>query len=276
MTDSVSFADFDYVRRLVYEHSAISLDDSKGYLVEARLAPVARREGMPSVSELIRSVRNGDDRLRKDVAIALATHETTFFRDVHPFTALADTVIPDVLARNGGRSLAIWSAAASTGQEAYSLAMLTRDQFPGVPAVTILGTDLSPDVVARARTGRFSQLEVNRGLPTRLLLKHFYRDGSAWQVCDELRRRVTFRQLNLARDFDGVPVMDVVFLRNVLIYFDGPTKVRVLERIARILRPGGYLFLGASETPFGIATSYERLQSGKAIFYRLTTGKEAR
>jgi chemotaxis protein methyltransferase CheR len=269
VAERVSFADFDFVRNLVYEHSAIALDDTKTYLIEARLAPLARREGLPSIADLIRSLRNGGSRLRDDVIAAVATNETTFFRDAHPFDALREVVIPGVLAANGGRSLAMWSAAASTGQEAYSMAMVVQDHFASVRNVTILATDLSGDVLARARTGRFPQLEVNRGLPTRLLVKHFTRDGTTWQVADDIRRMVTFRQLNLARPFDGVPTMDVVFLRNVLIYFDLRTKLGVLERIAQVLRPGGCLILGAAETTYGISESFERVQAGKTIFYRL-------
>jgi chemotaxis protein methyltransferase CheR len=274
--EPVSFADFDFVRKLVYEHSAIALDDSKTYLIESRLAPLARREGLPSVTELVRSLRTDGSRLRDDVIAAVATNETTFFRDVHPFDALRDTAIPDALAANGGRRLAMWSAAASTGQEAYSMAMVVRDHFPSVPDVTILATDLSRDVLERARTGRFPQLEVNRGLPARLLVKHFERDGTMWQVADDIRRMVTFRQLNLARPFVGVPIMDIVFLRNVLIYFDLRTKLAVLERMARVLRPGGYLFLGAAETTYGIDESFERVQAGKSIFYRLARGNGGR
>ena len=277
MTEYVSLADFDYVRRLVYEHSSISLDDSKEYLVEARLAPIARREGLPSVTALVRRLRDGGTRLRDDVVEAVATNETTFFRDVHPFDALRDVVIPEVLAANGGRGLALWSAAASTGQEAYSLAMLVRDHFPHVPNVTILGTDFAADVLARARIGTFTQLEVGRGLPARLLVKHFVRHGREWQVSDEIQRMVTFRQQNLARPLDGVPSMDIVFLRNVLIYFDALTKAHVLQRVAKVLRPGGYLFLGGSETTYGIDDSFERVHPApKTVCYRLHQRKAGR
>ena len=267
----VSLADFDFVRKLVYEHSAIALDDSKEYLVEARLAPIARREGLSSVTELVRRLRSGEPRLRHDVVAAVATNETTFFRDVHPFDALRDVLIPEVLAANGGRSLALWSAATSTGQEAYSLAILVREHFPHVPNVTILGTDFASDVLARARTGRFSQLEVNRGLPVRLLVKHFVQDGTHWQLKDDIRRMVTFRQLNLAQPLKCMPPIDIVFLRNVLIYFDVATKAQVLQRVANVLRPGGYLFLGGSETTYGIDDSFELVRpSAKTVCYRTT------
>ena len=276
MTQEVSFADFDFVRRLVYEHSAIALDDTKDYLVGARLAPVARREGLGSVTELVRSLRSGETRLRDEVIAAMATNETTFFRDIHPFEALADFVIPDVLGGNGGRSLTMWSGAASTGQEPYSMAMIVRERFPAVPNVHILGTDLSDDVLARARAGRFPQLEVNRGLPTRLLVKYFTHDGAAWQLTDSIREMVTFRRMNLARPFDVLPAMDVIFLRNVLIYFDTPTKMDVLRRVSQVLRPGGYLFLGGAETTYGIDESFERVYAGKTVFYRLDRAKVTR
>jgi chemotaxis protein methyltransferase CheR len=276
MTATVSFADFDFVRKLVYEHSAIALDDSKEYLIEARLAPVAHREGLSSVTDLIRSLRKGEIRLRDDVIAAVATNETTFFRDVHPFDALRDVVIPAVLDANGGRTLSMWSAAASTGQEAYSMAMLVREHFPQIPHVAILGTDLAADVLFRARSGKFPQLEVNRGLPARLLVKHFERHGMEWQLSDEMRGMVTFRQLNLARPFDPMPPMDVVFLRNVLIYFDVPTKAEVLRRVAQVMRPGGYLFLGGSETTYGINDSFELVQAGKTVCYRLGQRSEER
>jgi chemotaxis protein methyltransferase CheR len=276
VTENVSFADFDFVRNLVYEHSAIALDDSKEYLIEARLAPVARQEGLASVTELIQSLRKGGTRLRDDVIAAVATNETTFFRDIHPFDALRDVVIPAVLAANGGRSLAMWSAAASSGQEAYSMAMLVHEHFPQVPNVTILGTDLCEDVLARARSGNFPQLEVNRGLPARLLVKHFERNGHHWQLSDTIRRRVTFRQLNLARTFVAMPAMDIVFLRNVLIYFDAQAKTEVLQRVAQVLRPGGYLFLGGAETTYGISDRFERVQIGKTMCYQLRQGNEGR
>ena len=277
MTQQISLSDFDYVRRLVYERSAIALDDSKEYLVEARLAPIVRREGLASVSELVHRLRSGAADLRDEVVAAVATNETSFFRDIHPFDALRDVIIPDVLSTNGGRRIALWSAAASTGQEAYSLAMIVREHFPHVPDVSILATDFSADVLARARTGRFSQLEVNRGLPARLLVKYFKQDGRDWRLAEDIRRMVTFRQLNLARPLAGMPAIDVAFVRNVLIYFDPPTKSQVLERVADVLRPRGYLFLGASETTYGLSDSFERVQTtAKTVCYQLRQSKEGR
>ena len=264
--------DFHYVRQLVQDQSAIVLDDGKEYLVEARLAPVAEREGVGSVAELIGRVRTGRASLREDVVAAMTTNETSFFRDLHPFEALRQTLLPEILAASGGRSLSLWSAAASTGQEAYSLALLVAEHFPGVPQVTILGTDLSRDVLARAESGRFTQMEVNRGLPAAMLVKHFVRSGREWQLAPRIRAMVTFRQLNLTRPLPPLPPMDVVFLRNVLIYFDRATRARVLRAVAGVLRPSGYLFLGGAETTHGIDDNYEVVRVGRTVCFRLKPG----
>jgi chemotaxis protein methyltransferase CheR len=265
----VSLVDFNFVRELVYDRCAIALDDSKDYLVEARLAPIVLREGFPSVAELVASLRSGDETLRDDVVAAVATNETSFFRDLHPFDALRDVVIPSVLAGNGGRRLHMWSAATSSGQEAFSLAMVARAHVPRIPDLSILGSDMSTAVLTRARRGRYSQLEVNRGLPARLLVEHFTRDGREWQLNADVLDQVTFRRVNLARPFVGIPPMDVIFLRNVLIYFDAARKAEVLAQVARVLRPGGYLFLGGSETTYGIHSAFDRMHIGKAVCHRL-------
>jgi chemotaxis protein methyltransferase CheR len=266
---TVSLADSRFVRELVREQSCIALGEDKEYLIEARLAPLARREGLDSVAELITVLRAGGKGLRDEVVGALATNETWFFRDLHPFEALRQHVIPAVLAANGGERLSMWSAASSTGQEAYSLALLVLEQFADVPRLTILGTDLSDDVLTRARSGRFTQLEVNRGLPAPLLVKYFERHGLQWQLLDRVRAMVTFRQLNLARPLPAMPAMDIVFLRNVLIYFEPLTRVAVLGHVMQVLRPGGYLFLGSTETTYGLAASFDRVQFGRTTCYQL-------
>jgi chemotaxis protein methyltransferase CheR len=264
----VTAADFEYVRRVVADDSALALSDGKEYLVRARLEPVAKREGLGSVAELIDRVRGGAPGLRRQVIEALVTHETMFFRDVHPFEALRREVIPTLLRTRGGRGLAFWSAATATGQEAYSIALLIREHFPAVTSPTILATDISGPVLERATTGRYSQLEVGRGLPVSLLLKHFDQQGRAWQLHDDVRNMVTFRQLNLARPLLGIPTVDVVFLRNVLIYFDASTKTALLERVGQILRPGGCLFLGGAESIGALEPNFERVQIGRSISYR--------
>ena len=263
---SLSLTAFDFVRRLVAEESALALGEGKSYLVEARLAPIAEREGCDSVEELVGRLRVATPALREDVVQAMTTNETSFFRDVHPFEALRKVVFPELLDKNGGR-LSLWSAAASTGQEAYSLAMLVADHFP-TARVTILATDLSRDVLARASHGVFTQMEVNRGLPAALLVRHFERDGASWRAREALRKGVDFRQLNLARPWPLLPRMDVVFLRNVLIYFDPPAKRAVLTQTARVLAPGGVLFLGGAETTYGLDDTWERVQVERTAFYR--------
>ena len=263
----VSATDFEFVRQLVRDDSALALADGKEYLVESRLTSLAEREGLGSVAELVQRVRAGAPGLRQHVVEALATHETLFFRDLHPFEALRQVIIPAALRANGGRRLTLWSAAAAAGQEAYSLALMMREHFPNAQ-VSILATDLSREVLGRAEAGRFSQLEVNRGLPVAMLVKHFVQTGREWQLHDDVRRMVTFRQLNLAEPLSRIPPMDVVFLRNLLIYFDAQAKEALLSRVSRVLRPDGYLFLGAAETTYGLDNSYERVQVGRSICYR--------
>jgi chemotaxis protein methyltransferase CheR len=267
---TVSVADSSFVRQLVRERSSIALGEEKEYLIEARLAPLARREGLHSVTELIGILRSGQMELRDEVVGAMATNETWFFRDLHPFNALRQQVIPAVLATNGNRSLSLWSAATSSGQEAYSLAMVVLEHFPLVPRVKILGTDLSADMLARAQAGCFSQFEINRGLPVSLLVKYFARRGIDWELDSRVRAMVTFQQLNLANPLPAIAAMDVVFLRNVLIYFEPLTRVAVLRHITQVMRPGGYLFLGSTETTYGLGSSFERVQFGRTTCFQLT------
>jgi len=266
---SISAGDFELVRTMVRERSGIALADGKEYLVEARLAPLAEREGADSVAELIALVRRTPDRYADIVAKALATNETSFFRDVHPFDALREMIA------GLGRPPAIWCGAASTGQEPYSVAMVLATHFPQHAGAVLLATDLSDDVLARAATGRYSQLDVNRGLPAPMLVRWFTRDGADWQLADAVRSRVTFRQLNLVRPLPPIGRFDVVFLRNVLIYFERDMKRSVLESIATVLRPGGHLLLGASETTFGLTDAFERVTIGRTVCYRLSTEQGA-
>jgi chemotaxis protein methyltransferase CheR len=266
---TVSPADFEYVCQIVRDDSAIALDDGKGYLVESRLAPLARDHGLASVSELVTRLRSGTRGLRQQVLEAMITSETLFFRDVHPFEALRQEILPSIFRRDGNdHSVSVWSAASASGQEAYSVALLLRAHFPSASS-TILATDLSRSNLARAETGCFSQLEVNRGLPAAMLVKYFRRDGRNWQLNEEVRRMVSFRQVNLAGALPALPRMDVILLRNVLMYFDVETRVRVLQQVAGVLRPGGYLFLGGTETLVGHSTPLERVQLGKSFCYRL-------
>jgi len=263
--------DFGYVRELVRRESAIVLDESKGYLIEARLSPVARKAGLETISQLVEQIKRGSPTLKASVIEAMTTNETSFFRDVHPFEALATKVLPDLAeARQSARKLRIWSAAASTGQEAYTIAMVIRDRVPQLDgwAVQIRGTDLSEAVLAQAAEGRYAQLEVNRGLPATMLTKHFERDGIAWRVKPELRRMVEFAQLNLISPWPAIGRYDLVFLRNVLIYFDVATKRQILDKLKAVLASDGYLFLGSSEMMTGIHEGYVTEREGRAMWHR--------
>jgi chemotaxis protein methyltransferase CheR len=266
---------FDWVRQLVHRESAIVLAPGKEYLVEARLLPIARSMGLPDVGQLVDSVRTrpSPESTRKIVE-ALTTNETSWFRDGDPFTALTSTVLPSLLsARGTAERLQIWSAACSSGQEPYTIAMLLEDALPNASTrVAITATDLSREMVERTRAGRFSQLEVNRGLPAPMLVRHFTRAGNEWQVSPSLRRMVTASECNLAAPLPRMGPFDVVYLRNVLIYFDLPTKQAILRRVRALMRPDGWLFLGAAETTLGVDDSWERVVIGRSSAYRPLKG----
>jgi len=266
--------DFEFFRGWLRARSAISLDPGKEYLVEARLTSVAVKAGLSGAGEVLGRLRGRPPlELEIEVVEALTTNETSFFRDWRPFEALRTRLIPDLVAARGSdHRLDIWSAACSSGQEAYSLAMMLADHFPALASwqVKIHCTDLSTEMVSRARAGRFTQLEVNRGLPAPLLVRHFRQEGSDWLVSDALRARVAAQQLNLAGPWPALPAMDVVLMRNVLIYFDLPTRAAVLDRVRRLLRPSGALLLGSAETTAGIHDGYRRDEAGGSVFFRTT------
>lgn len=269
-------ADFAYIADLVRQRSAIVLEPGKEYLVESRLLPIAREIGADSVAGLVHQLRRATGTgLRDQVVEAMTTNETSFFRDVHPFTALADTVLPELVeARRPHRRIDVWCAAASSGQEPYSIAMLLDELVGAEPGwqARVLATDLSPRMLDRTQLGVYSQLEVNRGLPVQRLLRHFEREGHQWRAKENLRAMIRTQPVNLDGPWPVMPSMDVVMLRNVLIYFDVPTKKRILARVRDVLRPDGYLFLGGAETTLGLDDSYERVQVGRAPAYRLRAG----
>lgn len=269
---SLSPVDFDFVSTLVRQSSAIVLERDKAYLVESRLLPVARELGAGSVEALVEQLRRAPrGPLRSRVVEAMTTNETSFFRDQHPFHALSATVLPELLeARRTTRTLNIWCAAASSGQEPYSIAMLLDEALATTPGwrVRLLATDISEQMLERTRQGLYSQLEVNRGMPAAQLVRHFRREGAAWRVNDNLRRMVETRFLNLVEDWGAMPPMDVVFLRNVLIYFDVATKRQVLAQVRKVLAPDGYLFLGAAEMTMGVDEAWERVPAGRSSMYR--------
>lgn len=264
---------FQLLKTLLLRETGVVLDDGKEYLVRARLGPVVRREGLGSIEELAARVRDHPGApLSRRVLEALMTTETSFFRDVHPFSSLKDRIIPELMKRRAStRILRFWSAACSTGQEPYSLAILLREYFPQLEGwqIRILASDVSGSVLERARAGRYSQMEVNRGVPTQLLVRYFHREGLEWEVSGLIREMIDFREINLADPLPDLPPMDVIFLRNVLIYFDESRRRRVLERIARRLRPDGYLFVGGAETMIAYPDLFERVQMGKSSCYRL-------
>jgi chemotaxis protein methyltransferase CheR len=266
---------FDWVRQLVHRESAIVLQPGKEYLVEARLLPMAQQRGLAGVSELVESVRSRPDAAtNRRIVEALTTNETSWFRDGDPFTAFTGTVLPAlVAARRPDERLAIWSAACSSGQEPYTIAMLLSDAMPDAARrVSITATDLSREMVERTRAGRFSQLEVNRGLPASMLVRHFTRAGNEWEISPTLRRMVTTTECNLAAPLPRMGPFDVVYLRNVLIYFDLATKQGILRRVRQLMRPDGWLFLGAAETTLGVDDNWERVVLGRGSAYRPRKG----
>jgi chemotaxis protein methyltransferase CheR len=272
-------AEFDYVRNLARENAAIVLGEDKRYLVESRLSPLAERNGFQSLGALVLALQRSEcfGSLHLQAIEALTTNETLFFRDRHPFDALASDVLPYLIrARRDVRRISIWSAAASSGQEAYSVAMLIRDKFPELCSwdISILGTDLSETVLAQARSGAYSQIEVNRGLPALYLVKYFSQGkDDRWMLRPEVRSMVHFRTLNLVRPWIDVPIFDVVLARNVLIYFGEDKKREVLNRIASRLAPDGFMTLGSAETPMLLSNKFEPRSIGRAQFYQLASQK---
>lgn len=266
-------ADFNYVSTYLRDQAAIVLDPGKEYLVEARLQTLAQTEKLGSLEEFFLQLRaDPNNGLHRKMIDAMTTNETLFFRDIHPFEALKTTILPELIARRGAeRRLTFWCGAASTGQEPFSVLMLIAEHFPALLRwdISFVATDICRQALARAKAGRYSQLEVNRGLPASLLVKYFTRVGSEWEFSSELRRRVEFREMNLVREWPALGPMDLVFLRNVLIYFDNAAKQAILEKVRRLLRPDGLLLLGGAETTHNLDDRFERRPCEKSSFYRV-------
>ncbi len=264
--------EFSYLCELVKNTTAIALDVQREYLMEARLASVAEREGFNSVSELITRVRGGSStQLQWKVVEAMTTNETSFFRDVKPYEALRQVVIPALMqARQNERKLTIWSAACSSGQEPYSICMMLREYFPALIGwkLNILATDISTEMLDKSRQGRYSQLEVNRGLPANLLVKYFKKNGADWQLDDGIRKMVDARRTNLSVAWPLMPAIDLVLLRNVMIYFPVETKKQILKNMRQVLTPDGYLFLGTAETTINLDASYTCESYKNVSYYR--------
>jgi len=270
---SLTAAEFDYIQRLVLEQSAIVLDDDKQYLAESRLLPVARREGFDSLGSMVASLlAKKPDGLHRHVVEAMTTNETSFFRDFHPYEALRKSILPQfTMKRAASKDLNIWSAACASGQEPYSIAMLLEEDFPALAGwnIKIIASELSAEMLARARAGRYSQLEVNRGLPAKLLVKYFRQHGVDWQIAEKIRNYVEFVPINLAAYWPPLPPMDIIFLRNVLIYFGVETKKKILRKARQQLREDGLLLLGGAETTFNLDDSFDRVQFDRTICYRV-------
>ena len=268
---TIGVREFQFVRDLVRAESAIVLEGGKEYLVESRLLPLSRTAGHPDVSTYVSAVASRrDPRELAAIVDALTTNETSWFRDIDPFTALRTTVLPALAKERPNRTLRIWCAACSSGQEPYSVAMTVLDS-PALAGfdVSIVATDLSDEMLIKAGRGEYSQLEVNRGLPASLLVRHFQREGLNWRISPELRAKVDFRRLNLLQPYASLGRFDIVFMRNVLIYFDQPTKQDILRRVRQVTAPDGYLFLGAAEMTRGLDDQWEREPVGRSALYRI-------
>ena len=261
--------DYEYLRKLLRDHSGLDLSADKQYLIESRLLPLARKAGLPGISDLVQKMKGGAAALITEVVEAMTTNETFFFRDKVPFEHFRNTIMPEILhARGGRRSIRIWCAAGSTGQEPYSLAMCLKEMGAALSGwrVEILATDLSQEVLEKSKAGIYSQFEVQRGLPIQLLVKYFKQQGELWQINADIRAMVLHRQLNLLHDFAPLGAFDVIFCRNVLIYFDQETKANVFGRLAKIMEPDGYLVLGAAETVVGLTEAFRPVPDKRGLY----------
>ena len=264
----MTLSDYEFLRKFLKERSGLDLSSEKQYLVESRLIPLARRNGLPGIAELVAKLKAGSDPISVEVVEAMATHETFFFRDKIPFDHLRETIFPALLqARAHRRALRIWCAASSSGQEPYSIAMSVK-QFSALAGwrVEIIATDLSHAVLEKSKAGIFSQFEVQRGLPIQLLVKYFSPVGELWQLNADIRAMVAHRQLNLLQDFSQLGLFDVIFCRNVLIYFDHDTKIGIFDRLARALEPDGVLALGAAESVAGISDAFRPYPDRRGLY----------
>jgi chemotaxis protein methyltransferase CheR len=268
---TISDADFAFVAELLRLRCSLVLEPGKEYLLKARLSPLAEKNGHGSISQCIAQLRSGDENLATEVVEAMVTTETSFFRDLHPFETLRSSVLPQLIEhRRGQKRLNFWCAASSSGQEPYSLAILIQEYFPELEdwRIQFSATDISLGMIHRARLGRYSQLEVNRGLPTRLLLKWFRQEGSFWFLDERIRNMVTFSRLNLAERWPAMPMWDLVLLRNVMIYFDTEVRRAILRNVRERLSADGFLVLGGAETTLNLDPAYVRIESLKGGFYQ--------
>lgn len=270
---ALSSSDLAEIAKLVLEQSAIVLEPSKAYLIESRLNPVVRSNHLESIAELVEAIRKPNGaKLRTEVIDAMTTNETSFYRDIHPFELLKKKLLPELIEkRSNEKKLTIWSNACSSGQEIYSIAMMIREHFPELIKwdLKLYATDLSSEILDKAKQGIFNQTEVNRGLPMQLLMKHFHREGVHWQINEDVRSMIRFEPVNLIQNWPmNLNSVDVVFLRNVLIYFSPETKREILTKVRRRIANHGYMFLGGSENTMNLTDEFERLQIDGSVCYR--------
>ena len=270
--------DYEYLRKLLKDQSGLDLSADKQYLIESRLVPLSRKAGLSGIPELVQKMKAGSASLMAQVVEAMTTNETFFFRDKVPFDHFRQTIMPEILKARGARkSVRIWCAAGSTGQEPYSLAMCLKEMEGQLAGwrVEIVATDLSQEVLEKSRTGLYSQFEVQRGLPIQLLVKYFKQTGEFWQINPDIRAMVQHRQLNLLHDFAQLGTFDIIFCRNVLIYFDQDTKINIFNRLAKAMEPDGFLVLGAAETVVGLTDAFKPYPDKRGL-YRPNEARSAR
>ena len=262
---------YRFLQDHLYRQSGIVLENDKDYLVESRLMPIVKQHKLATLNDLCLLLQRTDDGLHHQVVEAMTTNETMFFRDPSLWDELKKVILPELVEqRKQLRRLRFWSAASSSGQEAHSLSMALLEMGLRDWDVQIIGTDLSQRMVERAGTGLYSQLEVNRGVPAPYLVKYFVRNGLQWQVKDEIKRWTRFQKLDLRQKLNTFGPFDIVFCRNVLIYFDVPTKRQILKEIRGTVFRGGYLVLGGAETTLNLDDSFERIPQMRASFYRVS------
>jgi chemotaxis protein methyltransferase CheR len=265
----VTPVEYEYLRKVLKDHSGLDLSADKHYLIESRLLPLARKAGLPGISELVQKMKGGSTALVTQVVEAMTTNETFFFRDKVPFDHFRDAIMKEILQERAGRkSVRIWCAAGSTGQEPYSLAMCLKEMGAALAGwrVEILATDLSQEVLEKSKAGIYSQFEVQRGLPIQMLVKYLKQNGELWQINADIRAMVQHRQLNLLHDFSQLGTFDVIFCRNVLIYFDQETKSNIFRRLAKALEPDGFLVLGAAETVVGLTEDFKPFADRRGLY----------
>jgi chemotaxis protein methyltransferase CheR len=270
----MTVTDFDFICQILKQRSGLVLGNDKAYLLESRLLPVARKYRLASFEDLVRLIRSkGDEAVIKDVVEAMTTNESFFFRDTKPFDQFKQIVLPTLMAARPNKQIRIWSAACSSGQEPYSLAMILCEMAVQLAGwrIEIVGTDLSTEILERAREGVYSQFEAQRGLPINLLVKYFTQTGDRWQINQKIRSMVQYREFNLLNDPRSLGRFDVVFIRNVLIYFDQPTKGKILNGISALMPDDAFLFLGGAETVLGITDKFQLLAGQRGV-YGLTSG----